>query len=171
MEEEKTIFSQVDESLYDAADKPFDFVEEEGETALICESDPSLREKISAAMKLLGYMITEAVSAKDALKKMRFHPYEAVILNERFDATVPDENDVLRYLESLSMEARRDMFVALITERFRSMDNMAAFNKSVNLIINTKNINDVGTIIKRGVSENAAFYRVFKESMQKMGKR
>jgi hypothetical protein len=62
------------------------------------------------------------------------------------------------------------MFVALVTERFRSMDNMAAFNKSVNLVINTKNIDDVETILKRGVSENTAFYRVFKETLKKMGK-
>jgi CheY-like chemotaxis protein len=171
MEEGKTLLNQVDESLYDAADKPFDFVDDEGETALICESDPSIQAKISKAMKSMGYMITEATSAKDALKKMRFHPYDVVVLDERFDTTVPDENDVLRYLESLSMGTRRDMFLTLVTERFRSMDNMAAFNKSVNLVINTKNIDDVGTIIKRGVSENAAFYRVFKESMQKLGKR
>jgi DNA-binding NtrC family response regulator len=122
-------------------------------------------------MKLMGYMITEATSAKDALKKMRFHTYDVVVLDERFDTTVPDENDVLRYLEGLSMGTRRDMFVALVTERFRSMDNMAAFNKSVNLVINTKNIDDVGTIVKRGVSENTAFYRIFKESLQKLGKR
>jgi CheY-like chemotaxis protein len=170
MEQEKTIVSQVEESLYDAADKPFDFVEEEGETALICESDTSIREKISGTMKLLGYMITEAVSAKDALKKMRFHTYDVVILDERFDTAGPDENDVLRYLEGLSMGVRRDMFVALVTERFRSMDDMAAFNKSVNLVIHLKNINDVGTIMKRGISENNAFYRVYKESLYKTGK-
>jgi AmiR/NasT family two-component response regulator len=68
------------------------------------------------------------------------------------------------------MTVRRDMFVAMVTERFRSIDNMAAFNKSVNLVINTKNIDDARTIIKRGISENTAFYRVFRESMQKMGK-
>jgi len=47
---------------------------------------------------------------------------------------------------------------------------MAAFNKSVNLVINTKNIDDARTIIKWGISENTAFYRVFRESMQKTGK-
>ncbi len=170
MEEENAHSDQEDEYLYDAADKPFDFVDEEGKTALICESDPSIREKISADIKLLGYMITEAATAKDALKSMRFHNYEVVVMNECFDATAPDENTVLRYLESLSMTVRRDMFVALVTERFRSMDNMAAFNKSVNLVINTKNIDDARAIIKRGISENTAFYRVFRESMQKAGK-
>jgi CheY-like chemotaxis protein len=170
MEEEKSLLNQVDSALYDAADKPFDFVEAEGETALVCESDPAMREKISAAVKALGYMITEAVSAKDALKKMRFHTYDVVVLNEHFDTDSPDQNDVLQYLEGLSMGIRRDMFVALVSGKFRSMDNMAAFNKSVNLLINTKNIDDVGTILKRGVSENAAFYRVFKETLKKMGK-
>lgn len=170
MEEDKSLLNQVDSALYDAADKPFDFVEAEGETALVCESDPAMREKISAAVKALGYMITEAASAKDALKKMRFHTYDVVVLNEHFDTDNPDHNDVLQYLEGLSMGIRRDMFVALVSERFRSMDNMAAFNKSVNLLINTKNIDDVGTILKRGVSENAAFYRVFKETLKKMGK-
>ena len=170
MEEEKSILNQVDSASYDAADKPFDFVEAEGETALVCESDPAMREKISAAVKALGYMITEAASAKDALKKMRFHTYDVVVLNEHFDTDNPDHNDVLQYLESLPMGTRRDMFVALVSGRFRSMDNMAAFNKSVNLVINTKNIDDVGTILKRGVSENAAFYRIYKETMKKMGK-
>jgi len=170
MEEEKTLLTQVDSASYDAADKPFDFVEAEGETALICESDPSVREKISSGLKELGYMITEAASARDALKKMRFHTYDVVVLSEHFDTDNPDQNNVLQYLEGLSMGIRRDMFVALISGRFRSMDNMAAFNKSVNLVINTKNIDDAGTILKRGISENAAFYRVYKETLKKMGK-
>jgi CheY-like chemotaxis protein len=170
MEEDKSLLNQVDSASYDAADKPFDFVEAEGETALICEPDPSARGKISEGLKKLGYMLTEAASAKDALKKMRFHNYDVVVLNERFDADNPDQNDVLQYLEGLPMVTRRDMFVALVTERFRSKDNMAAFNKSVNLVINTKNIDDVETILKRGVSENTAFYRVFKETLKKMGK-
>lgn len=170
MAEEKTLLNQVDSASYDAADKPFDFVEAEGETALVCESDPDMREKISAALKALGYMTTKADAAKDALKKMRFHTYDVVVLSEHFDTNNPDQNDVLQYLEGLSMGIRRDMFVALVSGRFRSMDNMAAFNKSVNLVINTKNIDDVVTILKRGISENVAFYRIYKETLKKMGK-
>ena len=170
MEEEKTLLNQVDSSAYDAADKPFDFVEAEGETALVCEADPAVKEKISAAMKSLDYMITEAGSAKDALKKMRFHTYDVVVLDERFDTAAPDENDVLQYLENLSMVTRRQIFVALITDRFRTMDNMAAFNRSVNMIISTKNMDDVATILKRGISENAAFYHVFRETLKKEGR-
>jgi len=62
------------------------------------------------------------------------------------------------------------MFVALVSERFRTMDNMAAFNKSVNIIISPKNLDDAGTILKRGISDNAAFYRIFKDTLTKAGK-
>lgn len=170
MQEEQSVINQVDASLYDAEDKPFDFVGAEAQTALICESGAPGREAISAAVKNLGYMSTEAASARDALKKMRFHTYDLVVLDECFDTDKPDQNDVLQYIEGLPMTTRREMFVALITQRFRSMDNMAAFNKSVNLVINTKNIDDVETILKRGISENNVFYRVFKETLKKISK-
>jgi CheY-like chemotaxis protein len=170
MEEEKTLVSDVGSETYDTSDKPFDFVEADAETTLICESDPALRENIGIAMKSLGYHITEAASAKDALKNMRFHVYNVVILNENFDTGEQTGSAVLNYLANLNMSIRRQIFVTLISGQFRTSDNMAAFNKSVNLIINTSNIDDIGTVIKRGVVENDAFYHVFKETLRKKGK-
>jgi len=170
MEDEKNLLSEVASDAYDASDKPFDFVGEDGETALICETDESAKEKISTALKGLGYQVTEASSARDALKKMRFHVYDLVVLNENFDTQNPDANDILSYLQTLGMSVRRQMFVALVSERFRTMDNMGAFNKSVNIIISPKNLDDAGTILKRGISDNEAFYRIFKEAMTKTGK-
>jgi ActR/RegA family two-component response regulator len=168
--EEKTPELQSISDAYDASDKPFDFVEEGTETAIICEPDSAFAEKISNAMKTLGYRITEAASAKEALKFMRFHVFNVVILNENFDTDNPAANSVLDYLANLNMSIRRQIFVALISSQFRTSDNMAAFNKSVNLIINTNNIDDIGTIIKRGVAENNSFYHVFKEILKKTGR-
>jgi hypothetical protein len=50
------------------------------------------------------------------------------------------------------------------------MDNMAAFNRSVNLVINLKSIDEAGNIIKQGVADNRAFYHIFHETLLKMGK-
>jgi CheY-like chemotaxis protein len=170
MEDEKNLLSEVASDVYDASDRPFDFVEADGETALVCEADEGAKEKISTALKTLGYQITEASSARDALKKMRFHVYDLVVLNESFDTQNPDANDILSYIQSLNMSVRRQMFVTLVSERFRTMDNMVAFNKSVNIIVNQKNLDDAATIIKRGTADNKAFYRVFKDAMIKAGK-
>jgi CheY-like chemotaxis protein len=170
MEEEKTLLKEVASEGYDAADRPFDFVEEGGATALICESDPTVREKISDSLKDLGYRITAAAAAKDALKAMRFHVFDVVVLNELFDAADPQANSVLHYLADMPMTTRRRFFVALVSSQFRTMDNMAAFNHSVNIVINLKNIDEMGKIIKQGDADNKAFYHVFQETLQKMGK-
>jgi len=170
MEEDKTALVEKEADIYNAADMPFDFIEEGIETALICEPDPAIREKIAGAMQDLGYRLTEAQDTRDALKKSRFHVYDVVILNECFDAADPDTNDLMIYFGVMPMATRREMFIALLTDRFRTLDRMAAFNKSVNLIINLKNMDDFASIFKKGLSDHAAFYKVFKESMIKVGK-
>ena len=170
VEEEKTLLKEVASEGYDAADRPFDFVEEGGATALVCESDPATREKISGSLVELGYRITVPTMAKDALKAMRFHVFDVVIIDELFDAADPQANNVLLYLEEMPMTTRRRFFVALLSAQFRTMDNMAAFNRSVNIVINLKSIDELGKIITQGVADNKAFYHVFLETLQKMGK-
>jgi len=170
VEQPKSVLTEVAEGTYDAADMPFDFVAEGMETALLCEADPAGREKLAEAVRSLGYRVTEAASARDALKKARFHVFDLVVVNELFDTDSPEANDVLTYFSSLPMVTRRRMFVVLVTERFRTMDNMAAFNKSVNLTLNVKNVEDAAAIIKKGVADHSAFYHVFKETLKKMGR-
>jgi len=166
----KIIFDEIASASYDASDKPFDFVEEGVETALLCESDPAIRAKIKKALDNMGYNTTEPESPKDVLKQMRFHVFDVVVVNERFGTPNPDMNNILKYLERLAMSTRRNIFVALVTDRFRTMDNMMEFNKSVNLIVNLKNIDEIEKILRKGVADNVAFYRVFKESLTKTGR-
>ncbi|MEA3279833.1 MAG: zinc-ribbon domain-containing protein [Thermodesulfobacteriota bacterium] len=167
---EKTIIDEVSSGTYDASEKPFDFIEEGTETVLLCEPDPVIRAKIRSVFENMKYNITEPETARDALKQMRFHVFDLVVLNERFDTRDPDENNVLRYLDRLSMSIRRNIFVALITDRFRTMDNMTAFNKSVNIVVNLENIDETEKILKAGLTDNLSFYKVFKELLVKTGK-
>ena len=170
MENQETLLNEGVSEGYDAADRLFDFVVEGGATALVCESDPVVREKISDGLKDLDYQITSPEKAKEALKAMRFHVFDVVVVNELFDTADPDANEVLQYLENLNMSTRRRFFVVLVSERYRTTDNMAAFHRSVNLVINLKSIDDTGKIIKQGLADNKAFYHIFQETLQKVGK-
>ncbi len=155
-----------DESeAYDAKEKPFDFIEEEGKTALVCESDPSVRKKIRPTLDILEYHVTEAKNSRDALKKMRYHTYDLIVVNEYFDTKDPEANGVLIFLERQPMAIRRNIFVALISTRYRTMDQMGAFQKSVNMIVNLSNMDDFDKIVQRGLADYGIFYRVFKESL------
>jgi predicted Zn finger-like uncharacterized protein len=155
---------------YNAKDKPFDFIEEEGLTALVCESNPLVLKTISDALELMEYQITKAESARDALKRMRYHNYDLFVVNENFNTDNPESNGILLYLERLNMTVRRNMFIALVSDRFRTMDNMMALNKSVNLIINIKNIEDIGKILSRAITDNEFFYRIFKGTLKEVGR-
>jgi predicted Zn finger-like uncharacterized protein len=155
---------------YDASEKPFDFIEEEGLTALVCESNPLVQATITGALELMEYQITKAESTRDALKRMRYHNYDLFVVNETFDTDNPESNGILLYLERLNMLVRRNMFIALVSDRFRTMDNMMALNKSVNLIINIKNVEDIGKILSRGITDNEFFYRVFKGTLKEVGR-
>lgn len=139
-------------------------------TALLCEPDPAVRDAIGCDLKALGYQVTAVETARESLKAMRFHVFDVVVLNELFDTADPQANDVLQYLENMAMSTRRRFFVALLSNRYRTMDNMAAFNRSVNIVINVGSICDIGKIIRQGVADNRAFYHVFQETLQKMGK-
>jgi len=166
----KTLMDEVSEGGYDASEKPFDFVEEGVETALLCESDGVMRSKIDQMLNNMGYQIRVPESSIAALKQMRFHVFDIIVLNERFDTDNPEDCHVLKYLDHVSIDIRRQIFVALLSDRFRTMDNMSAFNKSVNLVVNLSNIDEFEKILNRGIAENTAFYRVFKETLLRSGR-
>ena len=161
---------ELNNNTYDSSEKPFDFVEEEGKTALVCETDPMLRKVIVNALNLMEYHITVAENSREALKNMRYHQYDLIVINEAFNSDSPDSNMLLLYLERLNMSVRRDIFVTMVSDKFRTMDQMMAFRYSVNIIINTKNIDDIANIVQRGLTDNELFYRTFRECQKETGK-
>jgi PleD family two-component response regulator len=162
------IFDEVISDAYDAAEKPFDFLEEEAKTSLVCLMDQEIQEKINPILVNLEYHNTVAESARDALKKMRYHTFDIVILDELFDCKNYHSNGVLIYLQHLPMTMRRNIFLILLTSRFRTMDNMEAFHRSVNLIVNRVNINDFKKILLRGIADHEIFYKVFQNTAKKI---
>ncbi|MBC2716784.1 MAG: hypothetical protein HF978_15885 [Desulfobacteraceae bacterium] len=154
---------------YDASEKPFDFLEEEGKTALICENAPEIIKQINIVLGIMDYSVATAETVRDALKKMKYHSYDMMLINETFDGSDPDANGLLVYVERLSMDVRRNIFVGLLTQRFPTMDNMAAFLKSVNITINVKDIDSIDRILSRGINEYELFYATFRDSAKKLG--
>ncbi|MDJ0830480.1 MAG: zinc-ribbon domain-containing protein [Desulfobacterales bacterium] len=168
-EDEDNAIGAASSESYDAEEKPFDFIEEEGKTAMVCETSATNKKHIIDALEFMEYHITDAGNVRDALKKMRYHIYDLIVVNEEFGTSDPDSNGVLIYLERLNMAIRRNIFVTLISKRFRTMDNMMSMHRSVNQIINVKNIKDIDKILKSGIADNEFFYRIYKESFREIG--
>jgi len=166
----QTVVNDVDSRAYDASEKPFDYVHAGVQTALLCENDLAVRKEIHDVVEGMNYHVVEAASARNALKYMRFHTYNLVVVNETFDAAGPDSNHVLQYLTALPTSIRGNTFVVLLSNSLKTMDNMMAFNKSVNLVVNLQNIDDMESILKGSLTEHEEFYQIFRESVKKTGR-
>ena len=143
---------------------PFQYLAEGVRTAIICEPNPDILAQLVAVVDTMEYRHIEPSNPRDTLRQMRFHDFDVIILNELFGTRDPEMNHVLKYLRQLNTVVRRNMFIVLVTDRFDTNDNMMAFNKSVNLILNTKDIEQFDKVLKRGISDNDAFYGIFKET-------
>ncbi len=168
--EERSPFTlqELTSSTYDASEKPFDFIEEETKTSIVCVADNNIEKAVSADLASVDFHITSSDNAREALKKMRYHTFDLVVLDELFDCASPNANGVLIFLQHLPMAIRRNIFVAMISENHYTMDNMQAFNKSVNLIVNRKNVGDFKKILLKAIAEHDMFYRVYRLSAKRM---
>ena len=152
---------------YDASKKPFDFLEPGSRTAIVCIADTSVKQSVLKGITEMGYHVTEARDSREALRNMWYHTYHLVLLDELFDTQNPDHNRVLIYLEGLNMAMRREMIVVLLSRSLRTMDEMGAFQKSVNLIINIKNLMELSRILQMAIREYQTFYQVYKDLEKK----
>ena len=152
---------------YDASEKPFDFIETERKTALICETDSALNQPITDTLRSMAYHISNANNTRDALRMMWYHLFDLIVVDENFGTNNPETNPVMKHLEGLEMSVRRNTYVVIISKRFRAMDQMMAFNKSADLIINTGKIDQTEQILKQGLSDHETLYQIYKEYLVK----
>lgn len=156
----------IDPSKY--LDEVLEIPEEGAKRALVC--DIVYQDKISTALKELDYHTKTVTSVNEAIGRMKFTEYDLVILSEDFAGSNLANNNVLKYIQPMPMSIRRKMFVALLGKDFQTMDNMKAFSLSTNIVINFKDIDKLSAILKKSISENDGFYKVFNETLISIGK-
>ena len=151
-------------------DETLDAHEEGAILALVLDPDPESSKKTRSEIEQLGYHCVSATTTRDAVGKMRFHVFDLVILSDGFDGQDLDNSPILNYLNNISMTDRRKIFVALMGERFKSMDNLMAFAMSANAVINPKDTDKLSAMLKGAVSDHERFYKVFMETLVEVGR-
>ncbi len=172
--EERTPPTKQAKGGYDYADYSDDealhFFEEGTKLALVLTSNGESSEKIKSAVEPMGYKFVPAPSTRDAIGKLRFHHFELIVLSDGFDGQPIDHSPILNYLNNLSMSMRRKIFLALLGDDYKTMDNMMAFAMSANIVVSTKDLDKLHPILKKAISENERFYKVFTDTLVETGK-
>ena len=139
--------------------------------ALVCEDAPERQAVIKAVLEQLGLGMYAPKTGEEAVERLRRHFFELVVVNEQFDGATPLDNPVLGAVRSMAMSMRRYIFVALLGREYKTFDNMMAFAKSVNLVVNVNDLPHLAAILRKGVIENNEFYRVYREVLTVAGRR
>lgn len=147
-----------------------DLLAEGVKTALICEDNQVNLSTITSTLKDSGYEVIAVNSVQEAEERLQSNDYHLIVLNEGFQGEALKTNSVLRYLNSIPMALRRDMFVVLIGKDFKTLDNMTAFANSVNAVINADDLKDLRSVLKTSMAHYDTFYRVFKDYLKEAGK-
>lgn len=151
-------------------DVALDFFEGGSKLALVMNNDTEHSEKIKTAVEEMGYKYIPSSNTRDAIGKMRFHNFDLILLSDGFDGQQLENGPILNYLNHVSMSVRRRIFLALMGDKFKTTDNMMAFAMSANIVINKKDVEKLSAILKRAISENEKFYKVFMDTLIETGK-
>ena len=145
-----------------------DFFEVGDKTSLIC-ADPAIGEAVRTTLRELGYKSHTAETGEMAIERMRYTQYDCVVIQENFAGSSLRSNAPLTFLQPLPMAQRRSSFVCLIGASFKTLDAMQAFGQSVHLVVNPVDLANLTAILKKGLAEFEALYRVYKETVAAQG--
>lgn len=155
---------------YEDNDSSLDFFEEGVKLTLVMGTDAPQVEKLGRIVEELGYRYVSAKNTRDAISKMRLHHFDVLLLSNRFDEIELAHSPILQHINTLSMSVRRQIFLALIADEFKTMDPMMAFAMSANLVVNSNDLDRLTAILKHSILDNEKFYKVFMETMSEVGK-
>ena len=151
-------------------DIPLDFYGEDVKLALILGNDIRKRKIISQALEELGYQCIISETTREAMSKIKYHLFDAIILLDGFDGFDLEQSTILQWINNLSLSIRRRILLALIGNKFKTMDKISSYAFSVNLVININDMDNLTDILRIAFIENNKFYKVFRETLEELGK-
>ncbi|MFB3819407.1 MAG: zinc-ribbon domain-containing protein [Candidatus Methylomirabilales bacterium] len=137
--------------------------------ALVCAAAEE-RAQILASLKDAGYQAQAVADAGEALERLRFTPHAVAVIRDGFGAADASGNPLLDGLADLGMATRRHFAVVLVSDRVPALDPMAAFARSVDLVIHPNDLQHLPDALRRCTADVERKYRALTECMRALGK-
>ncbi len=137
--------------------------------ALICVGGDDLKKKVVSSLKRMGLNTAVVANTKTALKRLEYHIYHLVIIDDVFDQK-KGIADIIDSMNTMDMSLRRRICLVWITSEFKTNDNLASLHGSVNAILNHDDIHHIGPFLSSALLEHKQFYTVYNESLKMAGK-
>ena len=134
------------------------------------EHDAQRIEMLRQAVVDLGYTYVTAENTREAIGKLRFHHFDLLVLSDRFDGIELEQSPIAHYLNHLPMSIRRRIFLAIIGDDFRTMDQLTAFAWSANLVVARQDLQRLSVVLQQAMMSHNKFYKVLKDTLAELGR-
>ena len=138
--------------------------------AMILMQDSPQRTEIVKSIEGIGYRTEMVANASEAIEKMLFTEYSAVVLHETFEAEGISGSKFHAYMRHLEMSRRRFMFYVLVGKSFKTLYNLQALSYSANLVVNDREIPYFDVIIRKAIPDYEELFGPITEEMRIHGK-
>jgi len=161
-----TLFTITDESFEEDETPPI--YDENDKVALIM--DPRNYDTIAQVLTDFDYKLETARSPEHGVHKLKFFHYNVVIFHEHYGVESLEESPLYQYVLHMPMSTRRKTFIAVVGKEFKSGDHLQALAYSVNQVINEKDLDKLDIMLKKGITDYNIFYRIYRETMEALGR-
>ena len=137
--------------------------------ALIMIGDEDITTEVTMAFGEMGYQPTYARSAEEAISKMQFMNFEAVVLHSRFEGGGLEDSTVHHHLREMAMARRRYIYYILVGPEFRTLYDLEALANSANLVVNDSDAGHFSIILKRAMNDYHDLFGPYLEALGNYG--
>jgi CheY-like chemotaxis protein len=143
----------------------FDIFEPGDKTALVCMDVAEVERIIIEQLSAIGYKVHTGISVEDLVFKMRAHPYDVIVIAENFCASAIDHNPLLDEATRAPTSQRHQQLIVLIGASLHTTDEMQAFQRSVDLVVNLADAANLRPVIRRAAQRHQEFYGRYLEAI------
>jgi hypothetical protein len=117
-----------------------------------------------------GFLPVAAASADDALDRMQFTQFAAVLLHSRFEGDTLSRSKLHAFMQKMAMIRRRNIHYTLIGPEFQTLYDLQALSNSANVVVNEKDINNFRLILKKSLHESQKLFGPLAEALVNRGR-
>jgi len=117
-----------------------------------------------------GFLPVFAENTGDALDRMQFTPFAAVVMHSRVEGDSLDSNPLHQFMRKMAMIRRRNIHYSLIGPEFQTLYDLQALSCSANLVVNDNDLNNFNLILKKSLHESQKLFGPLAESMVNQGR-
>jgi CheY-like chemotaxis protein len=163
------VLAHASNTLWEKLDESSHFLHQSPRASLLYSDPEGNPGQVKAVLQRMGYTVDVQTSVDQAVDQLRMNQYQIVVLS--FLAKQQPSNSIMSYLAGLNMNIRREIFMVLIGDGFKTADHLQAFMNSANLVLHPADLAHMESLLTQGLQDHTRFYKVFLECLVESGKR